>query len=120
MTTRTRPGIKGRGSTGYLPGRFAVTTADAVDDGWHDADTEGDPSSSPQTELHEEVARSVITRNSSPDIPFEQSLNPYRGCEHGMQLLLRASVACLSRPVAGTGFRNEDLCQDECARGAAA
>lgn len=86
MTTRTRPGIKGRGSTGYLPGRFSVTTADAVDDGWHDADTEGDPSSSPQTELHEEVARSVITRNSSPDIPFEQSLNPYRGCEHGMVL----------------------------------
>ncbi len=83
MTTRTRPGIKGRGSTGYLPGRFAVTTADAVDDGWHDADTEGDPSSSPQTELHEEVARSVITRNSSPDIPFEQSLNPYRGCTVG-------------------------------------
>ena len=91
MTTRTRPGIKGRGSTGYLPGRFAVTTADAVDDGWHDADTEGDPSSSPQTELHEEVARSVITRNSSPDIPFEQSLNPYRGCEHGCSY-------CFARP----------------------
>ena len=91
MTTRTRPGIKGRGSTGYLPGRFSVTTADAVDDGWHDADTEGDPSSSPQTELHEEVARSVITRNSSPDIPFEQSLNPYRGCEHGCSY-------CFARP----------------------
>jgi DNA repair photolyase len=81
MTTTGRPGIKGRGSTGYLPGRFAVTTPEAVDDGWHEADTEGDITSSPRTEVIEEVARSVITRNQSPDIPFDQSLNPYRGCE---------------------------------------
>lgn len=91
MTTARLPGIKGRGSTTYLPGRFAVTTPESVDDGWHEADTEGEPASTPRTQLHEEVARSVITRNQSPDIPFEQSLNPYRGCEHGCSY-------CFARP----------------------
>ncbi len=91
MATTRHPGIKGRGSTGYLPGRFAVTTPETVDDGWHEADTEGDIVSAPQTELREEAARSVITRNQSPDIPFEQSLNPYRGCEHGCSY-------CFARP----------------------
>ena len=91
MTTARLPGIKGRGSTTYLPGRFAVTTPESVDDGWHEADTEGEPASTPRTQLQEEVARSVITRNQSPDIPFEQSLNPYRGCEHGCSY-------CFARP----------------------
>lgn len=91
MTTTGRPGIKGRGSTGYLPGRFAVTTPETIDDGWHEADTEGDIISSPRTDVIEEVARSVITRNQSPDIPFDQSLNPYRGCEHGCSY-------CFARP----------------------
>jgi len=91
MATSRHPGIKGRGSTDYLPGRFAVTTPETMDDGWHDADTDGDIASAPHTELHEEVARSVITRNQSPDIPFEQSLNPYRGCEHGCSY-------CFARP----------------------
>ncbi len=91
MATTRHPGIKGRGSTGYLPGRFAVTTPETVDDGWHEADTEGDIASAPQTELREELARSVITRNQSPDIPFDQSLNPYRGCEHGCSY-------CFARP----------------------
>jgi len=91
MGAPKHPGIKGRGSTGYLPGRFAVTMPQAVDDGWHEADTEGDIASAPRTEVTEELARSVITRNQSPDIPFDQSLNPYRGCEHGC-------VYCFARP----------------------
>lgn len=91
MATTRHPGIKGRGSTGYLPGRFAVTAPETVDDGWHEADTEGDIASAPRTELREEMARSVITHNQSPDIPFEQSLNPYRGCEHGCSY-------CFARP----------------------
>ena len=86
MGAPKQPGIKGRGSTGYLPGRYAVTTPEAVDDGWHDTDHEGDIASSPRTEVREEAARSIISRNQSPDIPFSQSLNPYRGCEHGMVL----------------------------------
>jgi DNA repair photolyase len=90
MTTPP-PSVKGRGSTRYLPGRFAATTPEAIDDGWHDADGEGDITSAPKTELREEVARSVLTRNQSPDIPFDQSLNPYRGCEHGCSY-------CFARP----------------------
>ncbi|MBD9377693.1 MULTISPECIES: PA0069 family radical SAM protein [unclassified Pseudoxanthomonas] len=83
--------IKGRGSTGHLPGRFAVTTAQAEDDGWHERDREDEIASSPATRVTEERARSIISRNQSPDIPFQQSLNPYRGCEHGCSY-------CFARP----------------------
>lgn len=83
--------IKGRGSTGHLPGRFAVTTVQAEDDGWHERDREDEIASSPATRVTEERARSIISRNQSPDIPFQQSLNPYRGCEHGCSY-------CFARP----------------------
>ncbi len=83
--------IKGRGSTGWLPGRYAKTIAEKADDGWHERDREGEIESAPQTEVREERARSVISRNQSPDIPFSQSLNPYRGCEHGCSY-------CFARP----------------------
>jgi DNA repair photolyase len=83
--------IKGRGSTGWLPGRFAVTTAQADDDGWHDRDQDGEVDVLPRTQVTEERARSVISRNSSPDLPFSQTLNPYRGCEHGCSY-------CFARP----------------------
>jgi len=83
--------IKGRGSTGYLPGRFAVTVAQAADDGWHERDREDEIESAPETRVTEERARSIISRNQSPDIPFQQSLNPYRGCEHGCSY-------CFARP----------------------
>ncbi|MEO6102812.1 MAG: PA0069 family radical SAM protein [Pseudoxanthomonas sp.] len=83
--------IKGRGSTGYLPGRFEVTVSEAVDDGWHGEEEEGFAAMSPSTQVREEIARSIISRNQSPDIPFSQSLNPYRGCEHGCSY-------CFARP----------------------
>lgn len=91
MLARMGDVIKGRGSTGYLPGRFAVTTAQAADDGWHERDREDEIVSSPRTRVHDEAARSIISRNASPDIPFSQSLNPYRGCEHGCSY-------CFARP----------------------
>lgn len=83
--------IKGRGSTGYLPGRFAVTVAEPEHDGWDRVPTDEDILSDPRTRVHEETARSIISRNQSPDIPFSQSLNPYRGCEHGCSY-------CFARP----------------------
>ena len=83
--------IKGRGATGWLPGRYAKTVAENADDGWHERDREGEPASAPKTEVREEVARSLIVRNDSPDIPFAQSVNPYRGCEHGCSY-------CFARP----------------------
>jgi DNA repair photolyase len=79
--------LKGRGATFNPAGRFATTTRESVDDGWH-------PESVPDsiaTEVRPEAARSIISRNDSPDIPFTQSINPYRGCEHGC-------IYCYARP----------------------
>ena len=73
--------IKGRGTTSYLPGRFEVTVSEATDDGWHGGAEEEFPEVLLRTRVREEVARSVITRNTSPDISFSQSVNPYRGCD---------------------------------------
>lgn len=79
--------LKGRGATFNPAGRFASATSQAVDDGWYQ-DSVPD---SIATEVRPEAARSIISRNDSPDIPFAQSINPYRGCEHGC-------VYCYARP----------------------
>lgn len=83
--------IKGRGAASQTPGRFEVQTVTDEDDGW---DTPDDPDFTPTrlaTSVQKERARSIITRNSSPDIGFSQSINPFRGCEHGC-------VYCFARP----------------------
>ncbi len=80
--------IKGRGAAGNPVGRFEATRHEAEDDGWwHDEE----PTSAPRTEVTIERARSVVTRNESPDLPFDLALNPYRGCEHGCSY-------CYARP----------------------
>ena len=77
--------IRGRGVATRPAGRFAnEETLPEPDDG----DT---PDPAPATELFAETIRSIISRNQSPDIPFAQSINPYRGCEHGC-------VYCYARP----------------------
>lgn len=85
--------IKGRGSRRNMPGRFEVATTEAVDDGWDtpDGDEPGPDPLRPRTEVREETARSIITRNDSPDVGFSQSVNGYRGCEHGCSY-------CFARP----------------------
>jgi DNA repair photolyase len=84
----TRP-IKGRGAASRIPGRFEKTTTAAEDDGWASVYEEEPPRI--QTTVPEERARSVISRNDSPDVGFSQSVNPFRGCEHGC-------VYCFARP----------------------
>ena len=79
---------KGRGATSNPEGRFESVTREACDDGWDRGDDETQPLA---TIVTEERAKSIITRNDSPDIPFTQSINPYRGCEHGC-------VYCYARP----------------------
>ena len=83
--------IKGRGASSYLPGRFETTTTDAVDDGWMSEDGEEFAAPRLRTDVRAETARSIISRNTSPDVGFEQSVNPYRGCEHGCSY-------CFARP----------------------
>ncbi|KVO76148.1 radical SAM protein [Burkholderia ubonensis] len=82
---------KGRGAVDNLQGRYETALREAVDDGWtHEAD-DADLPAPLRTQVFEERARSILTRNQSPDIPFSVSLNPYRGCEHGC-------IYCFARP----------------------
>jgi DNA repair photolyase len=78
-TITGKQSFTGRGALSNPPGRFDRQKVGAVDDGWY---LEESPDSIATT-LEPERARSVITTNDSPDIPFEQSINPYRGCETG-------------------------------------
>lgn len=80
---------KGRGATINPEGRFETWSRDAADDGWFQEPPE-EPSR-PKTVVAIERAKSVISRNDSPDIGFSQSLNPYRGCAVGCAF-------CYARP----------------------
>lgn len=82
-----RKALKGRGALSNPVGRFERTQVEAVDDGWYQ---EPLPDSLPVS-LTVDKARSVVSTNESPDVGFEQSINPYRGCEHGC-------IYCYARP----------------------
>jgi DNA repair photolyase len=79
---------KGRGARSNATGRYEAETVHDVDDGWTDADAEVAPL---RTQLTPERARTIIARNQSPDIGFDRSINPYKGCEHGC-------IYCYARP----------------------
>ncbi|NIZ02529.1 PA0069 family radical SAM protein [Thalassospira lucentensis] len=81
---------KGRGAVSNIDGRFERHIHQEVDDGWLGQLMEDAPPRT-KTTLGIDGARSVITRNQSPDVPFDRSINPYRGCEHGC-------VYCFARP----------------------
>lgn len=90
---------KGRGAISNLRGRYETLAREAIDDGWfrdtEEADAEhhagGYSPSTLQTQVIEERAKSILSHNQSPDVPFSVSLNPYRGCEHGC-------IYCFARP----------------------
>jgi DNA repair photolyase len=77
-TTFGRRVFKGRGALSNPAGRFERQNLEEVDDGWY---VEEQPDSIATT-VEPDRARSIISKNDSPDIPFEYSINPYRGCEH--------------------------------------
>ncbi|HAV04567.1 MAG TPA: radical SAM protein, partial [Pseudomonas sp.] len=77
---------RGRGTAVNPDNRFAPTRSEAYDDGW-----EQDVPPTRATEVRREIAKSVLTRNQSPDVGFDRSVNPYRGCEHGC-------IYCFARP----------------------
>jgi DNA repair photolyase len=96
--------IKGRGSVSNTTGRYETHTLHAIDDGWQSfAEPEEEFQDSPQLRLRapnqtpirtrwrDDNTKSIIARNRSPDIHFDRSVNPYRGCEHGC-------IYCFARP----------------------
>src|SRR6202012_4617460 len=85
----------GRGARSNATGRYESLTRETFDDGWTELDPEPKKL---RTVLHLERARTIITTNDSPDIGFDQSINPYRGCGHGC-------IYCYARPAhAYVGF----------------
>ena len=77
---------KGRGAVSNRAGRFEPHTSEAVDDGWF-----ADDLPPLRTTVTRDASKSIVARNTSPDLPFDRSINPYRGCEHGC-------VYCFARP----------------------
>ena len=84
---------KGRGAVSNLQGRHELQARAGFDDGWgvDGLEAAGEAAPAWKTQVSDEQARSILTRNASPDLPFNVSLNPYRGCEHGC-------IYCFARP----------------------
>lgn len=78
---------RGRGAASNPHNRYAPTRSEQEDDGWYQDETP----QSRATEVRKEKAKTAITRNDSPDVGFDRSVNPYRGCEHGC-------IYCFARP----------------------
>jgi DNA repair photolyase len=84
--------LRGRGALSNQMGRYEKQTRFLVDDGWDDGWRSEDATPPPlRTEVIHDASRSIITSNQSPDLSFDQSINPYRGCEHGC-------IYCFARP----------------------
>ena len=79
--------FKGRGAVSNASGRFEAQRREDIDDGWNSPVDE----SRPKTRVQADASRSLLVYNESPDIPFDRSINPYRGCEHGC-------IYCFARP----------------------
>lgn len=86
---KLKPAPRGRGAKSNRTGRFESQAREAFDDGWTD---EGDEEPKQlKTELQPMKSRTIIARNQSPDVGFDRSINPYRGCSHGC-------IYCYARP----------------------
>ena len=85
--------LKGRGTAWRMAGRFEKRTRQAVDDGWGNLEEQAGPRFPipVRTEVIDEPCKSLLRANDSPDVPFDLSINPYRGCEHGC-------IYCYARP----------------------
>ena len=92
-TNRHRLPHQTRGAVANVAHRFTHLDTTPFDDGWSHENGDRDEDAPPRLETHVAVdhAKSIISRNVSPDVPFDRSVNPYRGCEHGC-------VYCFARP----------------------
>lgn len=80
---------KGRGAVSQRDSRFSQQQREQFDDGWFEDIEQIERVQ--KTQVRDENCKSIISRNQSPDVPFDQSINPYRGCEHGC-------IYCFARP----------------------
>jgi len=88
-SVRAHPDIRrGRGASSNAVGRFEREQREVTDDGWDNMDAPAPPL---RTTVQRDSTRTIIARNQSPDIGFDRSINPYRGCEHGCSY-------CFARP----------------------
>ena len=84
--------LKGRGTVWALEHRFSTDQRSEFDDGWGTLErAAGEEAAAPLTQVTEESVRRILSGNDSPDIGFDLSINPYRGCEHGC-------IYCYARP----------------------
>ena len=83
--------VRGRGALSNRSGRHEPWTRETTDDGWGSLDDSLDAIESARTTVQVDTSRRIIARNESPDVPFDRSINPYRGCEHGC-------IYCYARP----------------------
>ena len=83
--------FKGRGTALHPQPRYDRLARETVDDGWDRRDEDADDAPAPRTTVTPRPAKTIISRNESPDIGFSQSINPYLGCEHGC-------IYCYARP----------------------
>jgi DNA repair photolyase len=91
ITPRPLTPHKGRGAVSNFQGRYDVHGRERFDDGWTVPGLKEEGKPAPKTIVTDEFAKTILTRNASPDIPFNVSINPYRGCEHGC-------IYCFARP----------------------
>jgi DNA repair photolyase len=83
---------KGRGTVWAIEHRYARQTGESYDDGWGTLDQQASEERlGPETTVIEERVKSIVSKNDSPDLDFDLSINPYRGCEHGC-------IYCFARP----------------------
>jgi DNA repair photolyase len=84
--------FKGRGTAWAIEHRFSNQSHESFDDGWGTLEqAAAEEQSAPGTQIIEQEVKSILSGNASPDIPFDLSINPYRGCEHGC-------IYCFARP----------------------
>ncbi len=103
---------RGRGAVTNHTGRFEAAKAEAFDDGWESLAE----LSAFKTQVFEDSAKSIIARNDSPDISFDRSINPYRGCEHGCIYCYARPTHCYLGHSAGLDFETKLYAKSDAAK----
>jgi hypothetical protein len=97
------PAPRGRGAQSNVTGRFESQVREAFDDGWT---SEDEAPAQLKTHVTPERAKTILSRNDSPDVGFDRSINPYRGCEHGcIYLSVTQPPRCERCPFDGSRMR---------------